>query len=84
MTREQANREGEEASKFVEWSVYERDRVLGLLRVEFLRHYRMDLPWCCVEGDCPNLGKPVPRTGCNCKRVYERDHVAAVKRELGL
>ena len=59
-------------------------RLRELLRVEFMRHNRIESPWECVEGDCPYLGKPIPRNGCACSLKFERDHVAAVKKELAI
>ena len=55
-----------------------------LLRIEFLRHDHLELPWNCVEEDCPRFGKPLYLTGCTCRLGVERKHVAAVKKELGL
>lgn len=62
----------------------ERDRVRELLRIEFLRHDRIESPWHCVEMDCPYLGKPVSKGSCKCYDDFQRVHVAAVKKELGL
>ena len=62
----------------------ERDRVHELLRIEFLRHNRIEAPWQCVETDCPYLGKPVSKGSCKCYDDFQRAHVAAVKKELGL
>lgn len=60
-------------------------RLLELLRIEFLRQYSAVMaPWQCVEKDCPYLGKPVSKGSCKCYYDFERDHVAAVKKELGL
>jgi len=62
----------------------ERDRLRELLRIEYMRHNRLISPWDCVETDCPYLGKPIPRDGCKCLEDRQREHVAAVKKELGL
>ena len=62
----------------------ERDRVRELLRVEFLRHDRIEAPWQCVEGDCPHFGKPISKGLCKCYDDFQHKHVADVKRELGL
>lgn len=55
-----------------------------LLAIEFMRHNRIQTPWDCVEEDCPHLGKPVPRSGCNCFLDFQKKHVAKVKTELGI
>ena len=55
-----------------------------LLRVEFLRHDRLELPWQCKEKDCPRFGKSLYLNGCDCRLDFEREHIAAVRRELGL
>lgn len=60
------------------------DELRELLRIEYLRHNRIDSPWLCVEMDCPYLGKPVSKGSCKCHDDFQREHVAAVKRELGL
>lgn len=60
------------------------DEVRELLRIEFLRHNRIEAPWHCVEGDCPYLGKPVSKGSCKCYDDFQRKHVDAVKREIGI
>ena len=55
-----------------------------LLRIEYSLRNRLESPWCCVEGDCPYLGKPTPKTGCACFLGNQRMHQDAVKRELKL
>lgn len=60
------------------------DELRELLRIEYLRHNVIESPWNCVEADCPRFGKSVFMSGCDCKLGFERTHVKAVKRELGL
>ena len=60
------------------------DELRDLLRIEFLRRNYFELPWKCAEADCPHFGKPLSRDGCTCVSDFERKHVAAVKKELGL
>ncbi len=65
----------------------DQDELRDLLRIEFLRHaYYFDGPWKCVESDCPYFGKSVAssRQSCQCRVDFERKHVAAVKKALGL
>jgi hypothetical protein len=62
--------------------VSETERLRELLRVEFLRHSPVNSPWLCVEADCPYFGKPA--NSCLCVKGREREHVAAVKKEIGL
>ena len=59
------------------------EQLRELLRIEFLRNSRIETPWSCVEGDCPHLGKPIPKS-CKCYEEMQRQHVAAVRKELGL
>ena len=60
------------------------DALRELLRIEYLRRNYFELPWKCTEADCPHFGKPLSRDGCTCVSDFERKHVAAVKKELGL
>ena len=60
------------------------DALRGLLRIEYMRRNYFELPWKCAEADCPHFGKPLSRDGCTCVSDFERKHVAAVKKELGL
>lgn len=62
----------------------QRDDLRELLRTEYLRHTHLELPWKCVEADCPRFGKSLYLTGCNCRLEVERKHVAAVRKELRL
>lgn len=62
----------------------ERDALRELLRIEYLRHDHLELPWKCVEADCPRFGKSLYLTGCNCVNEFKAKHIAEVKKELGL
>ena len=60
------------------------DTLRDLLRVEFLRHDHLELPWKCVEADCPRFGKSLYLTGCNCLEDFKRQHIAAVRKALDI
>jgi hypothetical protein len=60
------------------------DTLLELLRIEFLRHDRIEAPWQCVEMDCPRLGQPVSKGACKCYEDYQRKHVVSVRKALGI
>lgn len=62
----------------------DRNKLRELLRIEFLRHDRIEAPWHCVEDGCPYLGKPIPKDGCKCYHKLATEHHSAVKREIGL
>ena len=77
--------------KFVEvpiedWltTIADAKRLRELLRIEYMRHDHLELPWNCAESDCPRFGKSLYLTGCNCVHEFKAKHVAAVKKELGL
>jgi len=58
--------------------------LMELLRIEFIRHGGIKSPWNCTESDCLRFGKSTFMHGCECKLEFERAHIRAVKREIGL